>query len=155
MHASSEGDAWVAPPMHPDVPMVAGLDRLRPDVAPWLPPPAPSAPEARPSEIVALADGDTLDLVAAPVRRTIKGHDVTLYAFNGQIPGPMIRVPRGAAIVVRFANRLAMPASVTWCTERGEYGLPSSMKLPLSGGYKPVMTLKKVVLPAPLGPIRP
>jgi hypothetical protein len=54
-----------------------------------------------------------------------------------------------------FWKVLAMPASVTWCTERVEYGLPSSMKLPLSGGYKPVMTLKKVVLPAPLGPIRP
>lgn len=114
MHASAEGDEWVAPPMHPDVPMIAGLDRLRPDVSPWLPPPAPSAPEARPSEIVALADGDTLDLVAAPVRRTIKGRPVTLYAFNGQIPGPMIRVPRGAEIVVRFANALAMPASVHW-----------------------------------------
>jgi len=111
---SPGGDGWIAPPMHPDVPMVAGLDRLRPDTAPWLPPDDPSAPEAQPSEIVALADGDTLYLVAGPVRRTIKGRSVTLYAFNGQIPGPMIRVPRGAEIVVRFANRLAMPASVHW-----------------------------------------
>ncbi|HET6362945.1 MAG TPA: multicopper oxidase domain-containing protein, partial [Gemmatimonadota bacterium] len=112
--ASPGGDGWIAPPMHPDVPMIAGLDRLRPDASPWLPPDDPSAPEARPSEIVSLADGDTLDLVAGPVRRTIKGRSVMLYAFNGQIPGPMIRVSRGAEIVVRFANRLAMPASVHW-----------------------------------------
>jgi hypothetical protein len=34
-------------------------------------------------------------------------------------------------------------------------GLAASSKLPLSGVYRPVITLKKVVLPAPLGPIRP
>jgi suppressor of ftsI len=113
-HGSATGDGWVAPPMHPDVPMVEGLERLRPDVAPWLPPDDPSAPEARPSEIVPLGDGDTLDLVAGPVRRTIRGHPVTLYAFNGQIPGPMIRVPRGAEIVVRFANATAMPTAIHW-----------------------------------------
>ena len=108
------GEGWIAPPMHPDVPMIEGLDRLEPDASPWLPPDDPSAPEARPSEIALLDDGDTLDLVAGPVRRTIKGRSVTLYAFNGQIPGPMIRVSRGAEIVVRFANRLAMPAAVHW-----------------------------------------
>ena len=111
---SPGGDGWIAPPMHPDVPMIEGLDRLAPDASPWLPPDDPSAPEARPSEVISLADGDTLDLVAGPVRRTIKGKSVILYAFNGQIPGPMIRVSRGAEIVVRFANRLAMPASVHW-----------------------------------------
>ena len=111
---TSAADGWVAPPMHPAVPMLEGLDRLRPDVSPWLPPEDPSAPEARPSEVVALGDGDTLDLVAGPVRRMIKGRPVTLYAFNGQIPGPMIRVPRGAEIVVRFANRIDMPASIHW-----------------------------------------
>ena len=107
-------DGWIAPPMHPAVPMVEGLERLRPDVAPWLPPDDPAAPAARPSEIVPLADGDTLALVAGPVRKRIKGRDVTLYAFNGQIPGPMIRVERGAEIVVRFENRVDLPATVHW-----------------------------------------
>ena len=37
----------------------------------------------------------------------------------------------------------------------GLWGLPASSKLPLSGVYRPVITLKNVVLPAPLGPIRP
>jgi hypothetical protein len=49
----------------------------------------------------------------------------------------------------------AMPALATSCGADGEYALPSSSKLPLSGWYSPVITLKKVVLPAPLGPIRP
>jgi hypothetical protein len=49
----------------------------------------------------------------------------------------------------------AMPALATSCTRRRLVGLPPSSKLPASGMYSPVMTLKKVVLPAPLGPIRP
>ena len=110
----SAADGWIAPPMHPAVPMVEGLDRIRPDVAPWLPPDDAAAPRARPSEIVPLADGDTLSLVAGPVRKSVKGRDVTMYAFNGQIPGPMIRVPRGAEIVVVFENRTDLPAAVHW-----------------------------------------
>jgi FtsP/CotA-like multicopper oxidase with cupredoxin domain len=113
-HGGSPGDGWVAPPMHPAVPMIEGLDRLRPDADPWLPVEDPLAPEVRPSQIVPLADGDTLDLVAGRVRRTIRGRPVTMYAFNGQIPGPLIRVPRGAEIVVRFTNRIDMPASIHW-----------------------------------------
>jgi hypothetical protein len=54
-----------------------------------------------------------------------------------------------------FWNVRAMPASATLCTALGSYGLPSSMNVPESGVYSPVITLKKVVLPAPLGPIRP
>jgi len=49
----------------------------------------------------------------------------------------------------------AMPASATLCGSVGEYGLPSSSKVPESGWYRPVITLKKVVLPAPFGPISP
>jgi hypothetical protein len=33
--------------------------------------------------------------------------------------------------------------------------LAGQLELPVSGVYRPVITLKKVVLPAPLGPIRP
>ena len=113
-HAGTDADGWISPPMHPAVPMLEGLDRLRPDVEPWLPPDDPTAPLVRPSEIVPLGDGDTLDLVAGPVRRTIKGRPTTLYAFNGQIPGPMIRVDRGAEIVVRFTNRTALPTAIHW-----------------------------------------
>jgi FtsP/CotA-like multicopper oxidase with cupredoxin domain len=112
--AGTAADGWIAPPMHPAVPMIEGLERLRPDVAPWLPPDDGAAPRARPSEIVPLADGDTLSLVAGPVTKSIRGHDVTMYAFNGQIPGPMIRVPRGAEIVVRFENRTDLPGAVHW-----------------------------------------
>jgi FtsP/CotA-like multicopper oxidase with cupredoxin domain len=71
-------------------------------------------PAAKPSEVVRLKDGDTLDLSAALVRRTIKGHDFAMYGFNGQVPGPLIRVPQNATIVVRFHNRIDLPSAVHW-----------------------------------------
>jgi FtsP/CotA-like multicopper oxidase with cupredoxin domain len=112
------GDGWVLPPMHPAVTtMPAGLEPLRPRVTPVLPgrgrDPA-SLPFARPREVVTLADEDSLDLEAVLVRRVVGGRTLVMYAFNGQYPGPLIRVPESATIVVRFRNRLDVPSSVHW-----------------------------------------
>ncbi len=106
--------AWSAPPMHPKVAMPVGLMRLRPSVAPWLPDTGAGIPEARPGSLLDLADGDTLDLVAGPVRRRIGNREVVLYAFNGMLPGPLVRVERGATIVVRFENRTPWPSAIHW-----------------------------------------
>ncbi len=62
----------------------------------------------------AMHDGDTLDLTAMLVRRTIDGHAFTMYGFNGQVPGPLIRVPQNATITVRFHNRIDLPSAVHW-----------------------------------------
>ena len=48
------------------------------------------------------------------VRRTIKGHAFAMYGFNGQVPGPLIRVPQNATITVRFHNRIDLPSTVHW-----------------------------------------
>ena len=47
-------------------------------------------PEARPSELVAMGDGDTLDIAVSMVRRTIAGHEMIMFGYNGQYPGGMI-----------------------------------------------------------------
>jgi suppressor of ftsI len=130
------GLAWTPPPMHPAVPMPPGLMRLRPDVAPFLPE-SPDAPAARPGAIVDLADGDTLDLVAAPVRRTIKGRSYVVYGFNGTYPGPLVRVRRGATIVVRFENRTDFPTAIHWHGVRLENrfdGVPFVTQDPVAPG---------------------
>ena len=104
------------PPMHPAVPMVPGVAALRPEATPWLPPVAdPEAvPLARPSQIVRLGDGGTLDLEAGLVRRQLGGRTYFMYGFNGQIPGPLIHVPEKATIFVNFENRTALPTAVHW-----------------------------------------
>src|SRR5688572_6932355 len=107
---------WLMPQSHPGVStMIPGLEALEPDVRPFLPRLEPaSLPVARPRRLVELRDGDTLRLAAVPVRRTIAGRALTVYGFNGQYPGPLIRVPQHATIVVDFTNGLDQPTSVHW-----------------------------------------
>jgi suppressor of ftsI len=93
--------------------MPPGMMALRPDAEPFLPR-APDAPEARPREVVELRDGDVFELTAGPVRRTINGRTLTMYGFNGQYPGPLIRVGEDARVTVRFHNRLDLPTAVHW-----------------------------------------
>ncbi len=111
---ANAGAVWPMPPMHPLVPMPASMQGLAPTVSPFLPTPAGQIPEARPREVVELANGATLDLTAGPVRRTINGRVFTMYGFNGQYPGPLIRVPQDATIVVRFQNDTELPTAVHW-----------------------------------------
>jgi FtsP/CotA-like multicopper oxidase with cupredoxin domain len=104
-------------PMPANMVMMPGLVGLEPGVAPVVPgggvDPG-TLPPARPAALTALGDGDTLDLTAGLVRRTIRGRAFVMYAFNGQVPGPLIRVPQGATITVRFHNRIDLPSSVHW-----------------------------------------
>jgi len=71
-------------------------------------------PRAQPRAIVHLADGDTFDLDAKIVRRTIVGKTLTMYGFNGQDAGPLLEVRQGASITVRSRNELDQPTSVHW-----------------------------------------
>ena len=89
---------------------------LRPTVAPYLPTTTDSEvlPLGRPQRAVQLADGDTLRLTAGLIRRRIRGHDLTLYAFNDQYPGPAIFVRQGSEIVVDFTNYLDQPSTIHW-----------------------------------------
>jgi suppressor of ftsI len=112
MTADSGAVQWTTVPMSPRLTMLPSEMALRPDVAPYLPP--TTASPARPSEIVRLEDGDTLRLEAGLVRRTLLGRSYTMYAFNGQYPGPLIEAKRGSEVTVAFINRLPQPTTVHW-----------------------------------------
>src|SRR6185437_11389290 len=104
-------------PMPKGMVMMPGLVGLTPPGGTFLPgtgvDPA-SVPNVRPSAVVPMRDGDTLDLSATLVRRTIAGRPYVMYGFNGEVPGPLIRVPQNATITVRFHNRIDLPSSVHW-----------------------------------------
>jgi FtsP/CotA-like multicopper oxidase with cupredoxin domain len=118
-HDMSSMGGMTMPPMAKglEMPMIPGMESARPSVTEWLPGADvdPSTlPVAVPRKLASLKDGDTLDLSAQMVRRTIRGKSRVMYGFNGQYPGPLIRVPQNATIIVRFVNRLDQPSAVHW-----------------------------------------
>jgi len=53
---------------------------------------------------VDLAAGDVFDLRIAPVVKQIGEDRVRMIAYNGSIPGPILRVRQGSEISVRVRN---------------------------------------------------
>ena len=114
-HHMAEPDAagWSPVPMYPGLDMLPAEMALRPSQLPVLPNAAAPA-SFRPHQVVRLATGDTLELVAEPVRRFVAGREYTMLGFNGQSPGPLIRVERGAEVIIRLMNHLEQPTTVHW-----------------------------------------
>ena len=60
-----------------------------------------------------------------------------MYGFNGEVPGPLIRVPQNATIIVRFHNQIDLPSSVHWHGVRldNHYdGVPGVTQEPVAPG---------------------
>ena len=110
---AAPGD-WTPPPMHPEVSMPPAFMTLRPDVSSYLPAAEGDIPLARPRELMRLADGASVVLTAAPVRRQLFGRTLTALGFNGQYPGPLIHVDQAATISIRFINRTDFPTAIHW-----------------------------------------
>lgn len=58
----------------------------------------------QPQEVVNLNNGDSYNLTASIVKKTINGQEVKMFAYNASIPGPLIKVPQGAQISLNFTN---------------------------------------------------
>ena len=112
--ARGDSARWTTVPMPPDLPMLPAEMTLRPGVAPYLPSASRSFPLARPRELLRLRNGDTLRLRAGLVRRAFKDQTLTIFAFNGQYPGPLLQIPQGAEITVELTNALDQPTTVHW-----------------------------------------
>ena len=61
------------------------------------------------TEVVDMRNGDTYDLTASYVYKTVAGQTQKMLAYNGSIPAPSIRVPQGAEITINFKNNTDMP----------------------------------------------
>jgi FtsP/CotA-like multicopper oxidase with cupredoxin domain len=137
-HHQGTEDGWVMPEEYPGImPMVPGLERMRPSGMPFLPKPDSGAPLARPRQRVRLATGDTLNLTAGKVRRSVAGRSFVMYGFNGQYPGPLIDVDRQTTITVHFHNRLDQPSTVHWHGVRLDNrfdGVPEMTQDPVAPG---------------------
>lgn len=63
---------------------------------------------------VELSDGSTFQLEAKPVTKSINGKMIHMYGYNGQIPGPMLKVKQGSTVYVNFTNNIDMDTAVHW-----------------------------------------
>ncbi len=59
---------------------------------------------AKSSEIVELQNGDSYDLTASYVKKSISGREYRMLAYNDSIPGPLIKIPQGAEVTINFKN---------------------------------------------------
>jgi FtsP/CotA-like multicopper oxidase with cupredoxin domain len=117
MHMGDSTAMAMPVPMPAGMKMMPGLVGLVPPGETFLPGAGKelsALPEAVAAKVTPLKNGDTLELTAGLARRTIRGQSFAMYAFNGQVPGPLIRVPQNATITVHFHNRIDLPSSVHW-----------------------------------------
>ncbi|MBV8659789.1 MAG: multicopper oxidase domain-containing protein, partial [Burkholderiales bacterium] len=85
------------------------------------------------------------DLVAGSAQRQwAQGHPTTVWAYNGQMPGPLIELWEGDTAEIHFQNHLASPTTVHW------HGL--SVPVSADGGpHHPVAPGKQQVYRLPIG----
>lgn len=70
--------------------------------------------QAQPPAIVELAPNSSYTIEAQIVEKDINGKTSRMYAYNGQIPGPIIKVKQNSTITAHFKNSLDAPTTVHW-----------------------------------------
>ncbi len=149
MHGMTHGAAsddgtptWRMPPMDMSMPMLPGLETAVPVVGPFLAGVGldiDALPEAVPAEIVEMDDGESMELEATLVRRTINGRSFVMYGYNGQYPGPLIKAEEGSTVIVHFTNDIEMPTTVHWHGLRLDNrfdGVPDVTQPPVAPGER-------------------
>jgi FtsP/CotA-like multicopper oxidase with cupredoxin domain len=94
-------------------------------------------PEAGRPQLLALADGDTLDLTIGPVAKRLGDTTVRMLGYNGSIPGPTLKVAQGSEIVVHVTNEGDLDTTVHWHGLRLENrydGVPHETQAPIPVG---------------------
>ena len=94
-------------------------------------------PKATSSDVLNLADGDTLNLTVSPVAKELRGSTVRMLGYNGSIPGPTLRVRQGSEVIVNVTNDGDLDTTVHWHGLRldNKYdGVPHETQLPIPVG---------------------
>jgi FtsP/CotA-like multicopper oxidase with cupredoxin domain len=71
-------------------------------------------PVAQPAQTVEVGDGSGLEVRISPVAKRIGDATVRMLAYNGSIPGPVLRVRQGSVIEVDVINDGDLEATVHW-----------------------------------------
>jgi FtsP/CotA-like multicopper oxidase with cupredoxin domain len=88
-----------------------------------------NVPLVRPTEVVELQDGDTYEMVASIVKQEVGNRTVKRLAYNGQIPGPVLKAPKGANVTVNFTNNLDMETALHSHGLRGDWKMDGAVPI--------------------------
>jgi len=94
-------------------------------------------PRETASAIVDVEPGGTFDLRVAPLTKWIDGRPYEMLAYNGSIPGPVLRVMQGSQIAVEVTNDTGIDTTVHWHGLRLENrfdGVPHQTQAPIRPG---------------------
>jgi len=67
---------------------------------------------AKESQTIELKNGDSYDLTASIVKKTIGNSEVKMLAYNGMIPGPLIKAEQGAEVTLNFTNNTDVDTTI-------------------------------------------
>jgi FtsP/CotA-like multicopper oxidase with cupredoxin domain len=88
-----------------------------------------NVPTVQSTEVVELKDGDTYEMVASVVKQEVGNRTVKRLAYNGQIPGPVLKASRGAKVTINFVNNLDMETALHSHGLRGDYRMDGAAPL--------------------------
>ena len=83
----------------------------------------------KPTEIVELKDGDTYDMEATIVTQEVGNRTVKRLAYNGQIPGPVLKVQKDAKVTVNFTNNIDMETALHSHGLRGDWKMDGAVPI--------------------------
>jgi len=69
---------------------------------------------AKASEIIELKNGDTFDLSIDIIKKEIAGKTIKMFGYNGQIPGPLLKVDQNSQVFITVTNNLDTNTTVHW-----------------------------------------
>ncbi len=102
-------------------------------------------PEALPMGEIRASDGDTVRLTVSFVAKSISGHKVRMLAYNGSVPGPVIKVAQGTEIIVLLKNETNLPATLHSHGVRLDYrsdGVPATDRPAADSGMTSVYHIR-------------
>lgn len=92
---------------------------------------------AKDSQMIDIANGTVFQMESKPVLKDINGSMIRMFGYNGQIPGPLLKVKQGDIIFINFTNNLDMNTTVHWHGIRldNKYdGVPNVTQQPIQRG---------------------
>ena len=96
------------------------------------------------SESIELSNGTIYNIRAEKIIKNINGQDFVMYGYNGEIPGPLLKVKQGSTIRINFTNNLDKNTTIHWHGLRHNYkddGVPGVSQDPVKPGESFIYTL--------------